>query len=216
MESQVIGPLDEVVQRLYHDLARWVRYLASVSQISGHWLLDIEDITAEGYLVLYKVALSYQHKPYTELKLLAKMSVRNMIKTLYVRNAKTLSYQVVSLQGPTADGGEILGDTLNPDSIRNHFNDSAHYQLIDPQYYAEAVERMAAMMEHLEPIDRRVLSILLGEDEYAAPFIRMAFARRNFVYSNPTCIISPNLVARILGVKYKEVMASYSRIRSLL
>lgn len=215
MESpKADGLLDEVVQRLYHDLSRWIRYLASVSQIPGHWLLDIEDITAEGYLVLWKVVVRYQDKPYDELKLLAKMSVRNMVKTLHVKSARGMS--ILSLQGPAANTGEMLGDALAPENVSDHFNDSAPYQFIDPQYYVEAVDRMAAMMEQLEPLDVRVLSILLGEDESAGPFIRMAFARRNFVYSNPTCVISPNLVARILGVRYGEVMESYARIRSLL
>lgn len=206
---------DELVQRLYHDLSRWVRYIASISQSPGHWLLDIDDITAEGYLVLWKIASAYHAKPYSEIKLLAKASVRNMVKTLYYQNARRLT--VLSLDGPSPTNVKVmLGDTLSPDNVDDYFNESAPSQYIDPQYYVEAVERLAMLMEQLEPLDKRVLSILLGEDESAAPFVRMAFTRRNFVYTNPTCTISPNLVARLLGVRYGEVVASYGRIRSLL
>lgn len=211
-------------RQAYHDLSRWIRWFASISQIPGHWCMNRDDLTGECYYVLAKVSGTYSQKPYPEFIILAKASMRNAVRSLRYklgvthRKAEINALSLNTLVADSHNGEEKLelGDIINLNNCMDTLTDSITSVGIDPAIYVEAAERFLDMAEKLSILDLEVLDAILGNDTRASLQIQLAVARKNFVYSNPSITITPALIARALGYPLDVVEASFQRIKAML
>lgn len=214
--------VDARTQQAYHDLSRWIRWLASSSQIPGHWYMNADDITAELYFVLYKVAGVYANKPYDEFIILAKSSMRNAISSMRYhvgvthRKAELTAIRFEDASNLGEEDGATYADHISVESCMDTISQSTGVMGLDPAIYVEAAERFLDKAEQLSSIDLEVLDALLGNDTRLSLHIRLMTMRRNFVYQNPTLAITPALVARALDYPTETIRASFERIRSML
>lgn len=206
---------DAIAIRLYEDLVRWLRWLASTEQIRGNWLLNADDIVGECYFVIVKIARSYIYKPYEEAVLVCKASAHNAIGSLKHRvciSHRKTEFSMHSLEEPVSDEedmmlGEVIGEAEN--AFGSNYS-------VNPESWVAAMEEFVEKLEHLSELDLRVLAALLGYDENTGRQLRLSRARRAFVYKDAPVTVTPQLVSRAMGESLEAVIESYENIRRVL
>jgi hypothetical protein len=89
---------EELERKAYHDLYRFAKTLAKIYGKRGHWLLDHDDLIGEQLYTLAKCIRKYLHvKPYNEFTALARVSMRNCVKSLIYRATLTVSQSRLAL-----------------------------------------------------------------------------------------------------------------------
>lgn len=215
---------DERITQVYEDLHGWIRYMAVTRQIPGHWYFSADDVSAEAYFVLVKVARVYLHLPYPEFKTLCKASIRNAIISMHHRVSTThrsSEMYAQSLDEPAdsenEDGG-ILGDFLgyhNSDPL----TDGLTFLGLNPERHVLAAESFLDAAEQLSTLDVRVLDAVLGFDERVLPQLKLAAARYDFAFSSTTIrqiTVNPLIVARALHEPVHIIEESFKRIASVM
>lgn len=203
-----------IAERLYEDLYRWLRWLASTEQIPGNWLLNADDIVGECGFVVVKIARSYMDKPYEEALIVCKASAHNAIGALKHKiciSHRKAEFDALSLDQPMPDSDDVFGDIVG--HVEEAFGSGYS---ISPENFVEAVEEFLDKIDDLSSLDLRVLSALLGYDEATGRQVRLSVARRSFVYKEAPVTITPLIVARALGESIEAVEESFERIRSVL
>lgn len=202
------------IAEAYADLHRWIRWLASTLQINGHWYMSADDMAAEGYWVLCKVARVYLHKPYPEFKVLCKTSIHNAIKTMRYRTSVThrkTEMTALSLDAPIEDGTCLADFVLSADGM----SDAAYECGMNPEHYVLWAESYLDLVDSLSDFDITVLDACLGFDDRVLVQVKLSAARKSFVYANTSVTITPLIVARALNQPLEAVEESFERLRGL-
>lgn len=226
MNDNVVDPkVDALTQRAYHDLVKFIHWMGLRYGVKGHWRMNKDDLVAEAFFVLCKVAHTYPDIPYEEFLVVARTSISNMIITL--GNSTTQSHRKAELEMYSLD--ERLGrDGHSSDSVifvekycsgangDYAFSDDLHSKSLDPAYYVDWAQRFKTFYDGLDELDRQVLDAYLGNNDNLLPHLQLAIDRRKFVYDNAKIKITPLIVARTLCVEVKTVEKSVKRLQKMV
>ena len=75
---------------------------------------------------------------------------------------------------------------------------------------AEAVDEG---LSRLSEFDKRVIDCILGGNERMPLYIDITRKRKNWIYQDPTIVITPLIVARALCVDVCDVIEAFDRLK---
>ncbi|MHA2163723.1 MAG: hypothetical protein ACXABF_14995 [Candidatus Thorarchaeota archaeon] len=201
---------EELERKAYHDLYRFAKTLAKIYGKRGHWLLDHDDLIGEQLYTLAKCIRKYLHvKPYNEFTALARVSMRNCVKSLIYRATLTHRqaelWQVHSFSEPTGTVDIVLEDQI-PGGI-------------EPEEYFDSVERMETLVNYAAScgdLHLKVLNAALGGEPRVAKWIGMQRDRRTFVFKNPLVTVNAYVISRALNEPEEHVTGVLEDMRSAI
>lgn len=205
--------MDEVEQkelRAYRDLVRYIHYMAWYYGTPGHWMLDPEDMEAEGLMALTRCMKKYLlGKPYAEFLVLAKASVFHALKTLKYKAALTYRKdQMYELHLQDVDDDEQGG--------RSPYGRISEEEVPggpDPSDLFDSQERLAALVNAADDLQLRVLEALLGGNDRMRAYFQLHRARRNWIYKDPVMEYTPLVIARTLCESEERVKGALVQLR---
>lgn len=216
MTNQKQQLIEQRYSDTYHDLVRYVQWQARRYAVRTHWALDVDDLVAEGFLVLTKLVPKYIDKPYNEFLVIAKSSIVNWYRTLFSQlNAQKRSgdWNILSVEWTfeaEADGKEF--QEVYPETVA--LSQDANYINADPAMIAEHSTEFADRVASMSKFDQQVLGCLNGDNPRVDMYLDLARSRRTANYTNPTITVTPLIISRALCVEVTEVTESLSRIKS--
>lgn len=214
VNSRVLDPaLDERCSQAYHDLAGFVHWLANNYKVHGSWVMNFDDLVAEGYLTIVRLAQMYLTKPYNEFLTIVRVAITNWYRTLRGKSFLTFrkfDHYLIDLDG--LDGrrrdwpgnGLVIGMT-----------DDANRLGSNPAELFEMAEQVDAALSELSEFDRQVVDCITGGNERVALYIDLVRQRKHWVFDDPTITVTPHIVAMALCVDDQEILASYKRIKHI-
>lgn len=211
------------------ELARWINNAAYKRHIENHWCLNQEELVAEAYVKLATITEQYMGKPYPDFIKLAKVAIWKHFGTLLYKSTLTSrktelhnkSLEQDMREGEFAEEGYLKPSTnyyASPDgsSCISTMSDRFDEYGLSPERLLDAKERLEAILDELNELDRSVLLALLGCNERLPDFLDLARQRKQFVYKDGCIIITPLLVSRALCMDVDIVQESFQRIKSKL
>ena len=200
----------ERTEMAYHDLVRFVHWLAYRYQVVGNWTLNYHDLVAEGFLVISKMSNLYYQKPYNEQIAMTRTAIQNHYNTLHKRVLKTYR----QYDSPS-DDTDYEVEYFIPGQGKN-WSDGSNEGATDPAILYDQIEKYREVAAKFTDFDKEVFDCIFGNNERVPMYLELARARRNWVFNDPKIRITPHIIARALNVDPKAVLASYERMRPAL
>lgn len=205
--------MDDLCERAYYDLVGLIHVMANEYQVSGSWLMNYDDLTAEGFLTIARLSAKYSDKPYNEFKALCVVSIRNWLRTLRKRaflTFRSFDSSLVDLQALDTDD-EYSAEV---GQIVDSMSESGEQLTANPEKLILSQERLELLVGRLNELELRVLDCVLGLDTTGRMDLMLDLAKaRKWQYSESTLRITPLMISRALGVDIKPIKQAFAKLR---